>query len=76
MEYIKFIFENAKDGAAWGLFAFSMIINLILCLVIRTLYNSSLEREKDMREVIADVKTVLSTNNTLIQLWLSGVKKR
>ena len=76
MEWITFIFSSGKDGAFAAIAAFSLVVNFVLCIVIRSLWQKITATQDKAIEAIANSTNVVQTNNTLIQLMLSGVKKR
>lgn len=71
MEFIKFVYESTKDGAAWGLFAFSFVINVVLVKVIQFLYKAGISRNDKVNEIIHANNEVLISVKTLMTLLLN-----
>jgi hypothetical protein len=71
MDFLKFVYESTKDGAAWGLFAFSFIINIVLCKTIHFLYKVGVSRNDKVNEIIHANNEVLVSVKTLMTLLLN-----
>ena len=81
MDLLQFIFTATKDGAAWGLFAFSLVINLVLVYVCKRLFDVVQAQWKDLNTTnaatniaISDAKNAVQNQNMLLQLLVGGKK--
>lgn len=76
MEFLQFVFSATKDGAAWGMFAFSLVIIAVLCFVIKVLYQNNLAQQAQTLAALNEVKTALSNGNVILQMLANGKRGR
>lgn len=61
MDMVKFIFDSTKDGAAWGLLAFSLVINCVLAWMVRTLWKTGQGRNDAVQGALNDIRVTLAS---------------